>query len=191
MNIALYGGTFDPPTTAHRFIVESLASDDRYDEVWIMPSADRLDKPHMTSSEHRMKMVQEMAREIVSSKVVVSDFEIQIGEPTQTRRTYAELKQKYPQHTFWFVFGADSYNDMPTWEEGKKLRESLSMCIIPRIGYKTPKQQHNVHVHPVPDALELATSSTYVRTLAHERRDIRRYVGNAVTEYVLSHSLYV
>lgn len=191
MNIACYGGTFDPPTKAHGAIIEALAAGDTYDEVWVMPSADRVDKPGMSAEKHRLKMVAEMLGEISSHKVVLSDFEIQLGEPTQTMRTHAELTNKYPKDTFWFVFGADSYNDMPNWENGSELRATMHICVIPRIGHKTPKPQKNVHVLTVPNALELATSSTEVRRRARQHKSIDAHVSSAVQAYVLAHALYL
>lgn len=190
MDIAIYGGTFDPPTRAHEYIAEALSDSGLFDEVWIMPSADRVDKPEMAPAIHREAMVRAMIANLQNSRIRFSNFEIDLGEPTQTVRTYAALKAAHPNISFWFVFGADSYNDMPSWEGGDALQKTLPMCVIPRFGHATPQDTANVHVLPVPQATELEVSSTIVRQLARYNGDINGYVSDNVKSYVLQHALY-
>ena len=191
MNIAVYGGTFDPPTVAHKAIIEKLAEQELFDEVWVMPSADRVDKPHMSPFIHRHKMVQAMAAEMVTHKVVVSEFEANLGTPTQTIRTYESLQNTYPSNTFWFVFGSDSYGDMHNWEGGKNLRKTMNVCVIPRIGYRTPHATDKRVVLPVVAAVEHQTSSTKVRELCHLHKDIGSEVVTSVKKYIQQHALYI
>lgn len=190
MNIAIYGGTFDPPTRAHEYIAEALGNSVFYDEVWIMPSADRVDKPYMSPAVHREAMVRAMVAHLHNSKIRFSTFEIDLGEPTQTVRTYNALKAAHPNITFWFVFGADSYNDMPNWEGGEELRQTVPVCVIPRVGHATPLPSAAVQVLFVPQATEMQVSSTQVRELAQKNDDIHGYVNDSVKSYVLQHALY-
>lgn len=44
INVALYGGAFDPPHLGHLSIINELQSIEFIQEVWLLPSGDRDDK---------------------------------------------------------------------------------------------------------------------------------------------------
>ena len=137
--IAVYGGTFDPPTKAHEAIIEACLGDVRFDEVWVMPSGQRTDKPDMTSNEHRTAMLGLLATSVFgSSNLRISDFEMKLPVPTQTTLTTTALEKTNPNCNFWYVFGTDSYYDMPNWEQGDYLQKKLGMLVVERVGYDTP-----------------------------------------------------
>ena len=56
--IAVYGGSFNPPTMSHyeimRMIIEEIKVDDQpLDEIWMIPCGDRIDKKISTAGEKR------------------------------------------------------------------------------------------------------------------------------------------
>lgn len=139
MEIAVFGGTFDPPTVAHEAIIDACIKRSDIDEVWLLPSGVRADKPGMQPDDLRIALLQLL--ETQSEKPVrVSDFELTLPRPTKTYRTVEALKAAYPDHTFWFVFGADSYATMETWEQGEMLKKNLSMLLVKRLGYECPQE---------------------------------------------------
>ena len=44
INVALYGGAFDPPHLGHLSIINELQNIEFIQEVWLLPSGDREDK---------------------------------------------------------------------------------------------------------------------------------------------------
>lgn len=186
--IAIFGGTFDPPTLAHEAIIASCLDRPDMDEVWVMPSGSRPDKPSMLSDCIRLEMLDEVHAESFSSdeKLVITNFEMKLPRPTQTADTVKALKRDCPQDNFWFVFGADSYWDMPNWKSGEELRRDLSMLIVPRSGMTMPPEVGNVRHLKV----DQPVSSTIVREAIMAGRPVNGFVSSAIARYLDNNRCY-
>lgn len=189
--VAIFGGTFDPPTKAHEAIIEACLTDPSFDQVWVMPSGDRVDKPFMLSEKTRFEMLQDLHTERFDSttKLHVTDFELQLSRPTQTYSTVEALEEQYPENNFWFVFGADSYYDMPRWQEGKRLQATLGILLVPRAGYEIPQGLANVRSLGLTEDLAF-TSSTEVRGRIERGEVVEHLVSNGIARFILEKGLY-
>lgn len=160
----IYGGAFNPPTLAHKAILEACVSyaETQKADVWVMPSGDRLDKSIATSRERRLAYVAAMIvsaeASYITPKVVTTELDRTIM--VETYDTVKELEAGYPDRKFTFVFGADSTETMASWKNGEELLEELSMIVVERAGsIVNPMARHAVR-------LEVETpnvSSTQVR----------------------------
>lgn len=184
--IAVFGGTFDPPTLAHEAIIRSTLAREDMDEVWIMPSGKRLDKFGMLDDCVRLEMLDEMHTESfgLDERLVVTDFEMRLTRPTQTIDTVEVLKRDCPEDRFWFIFGADSFNGMHTWNGGRELQEELSMLIVPRLGEDMPAEGDNIKHLAVPGVLDYPVSSTLAREAIRNRQPVGRFVSKAIARYL-------
>ena len=160
----IYGGAFNPPTLAHKAILEACVSyaETQKADVWVMPSGDRLDKSIATSRERRLAyvaaMIMSAEASCITPKVVTTELDRTIM--VETYDTVKELEAEYPDRKFTFVFGADSTETMASWKNGEELLEELSMIVVERAGsIVNPMARHAVR-------LEVETpnvSSTQVR----------------------------
>jgi nicotinate-nucleotide adenylyltransferase len=188
MEIAIFGGTFDPPTRAHQAIIAALSREPRFDQVWIMPSGQRTDKPHMTPDELRLKLLQ--AALVDYPDTIATDFEMNLPQPTQTIQTYQLLRSAYPGHRFRYVFGADSYHDMPNWEQGRYLQTQLPMVLIERSGHELPQQTEQVWHLRVERIVQMGISSTAVRSMVATGMSVDDMVCPGVYALIAEHGLY-
>lgn len=188
--IAVFGGTFDPPTKAHEAIIGACLEQPHIDEVWVMPSGQRHDKPHMSSVQTRLELVHAMTDTAFRDTVVkVSDVELRLPQPTCTAVTYEALQQNCPDARFWFVFGADSYHDMPNWEYGEYLQRTMAMLLIDRTGFTLPRESTSIRHLPIP-VFEPVISSSLVRQCVQEGVAIEDYVHPAVSAHIRQAALY-
>lgn len=190
METAIYGGAFNPPTRAHEAITRACLELEGIDEVWLMPSGDRMDKQFGLRDTDRRWMLEYMVQEVFDhdSRLKVSRFELDyMTRPTQTFKTVDALAQCYPDHHFKFVFGADSYRAMPNWENGELLQLRLGMLIVPR---------WDIAVQDAPNVTILdvitcdAMSSTEVRERVAEGKSIDHMVCKGVANYIKDCGLY-
>ena len=130
--VLIFGGSFSPPTLAHEAIIKQCLLLPNFDQVWVMPSADRPDKTMAMTIQDRLQMLELIKAKNFSGdpRLHVSDFELNLSRPTQTYRTVKELEKAYPATEFCFVFGMDAYKDMPKWPHGEELRKMLRMVIF-------------------------------------------------------------
>lgn len=190
MEIAIYGGSFNPPTRAHEAITKACLELDGIDEVWLMPSGDRMDKRFGLRDTDRRWMLEYMVQEVFGHdpRLKVSCFELDyMPRPTQTHKTVDALGKHYPNKNFRFVFGADSYRDMPNWQDGERLQKTLGMLIVPRGGVTIPDTP-NVTVLSVATCEGL--SSTEVRTRVATGERIDHMVCQSVANYIKDCGLY-
>lgn len=188
--VAIFGGSFNPPTISHEAVVKACLKTSPIEEVWLMPSSERADKDFGTSDINRLAMVQAMSNEAFQfdNRVRVCTVELELPRPTQTWRTVDALRLLYPNDQFHFVFGADSYADMPKWQHGELLQRELGMLIMQRDGCKIVPRD-NVQVLPALAEVQ-NISSTQVREAIGHRQAIEDFVCRGVASYIQNRKLY-
>jgi nicotinate-nucleotide adenylyltransferase len=189
-HVAVFGGTFDPPTRAHEAIVAACLDRPDIDEVWWMPSGQRQDKPGMISNTGRLAMLQliKTATFADDERLIITDFEQRLPQPTRTYQTVAALEARYPDHAFRYVFGGDAYRDMPKWRHGPELQRSLGVLVVPRVGCPVPPETDTVQLLPL--SLGEPISSTMLRERQSNGEQIEGYVSSAVAGYIAEQALY-
>ncbi len=191
--IIVFSGSFDPPTLAHQAILEACLIQKNFDEVWVMPTGIREDKKIGAPSSDRIAMLERMKHEIFNdnNKLKISDFELNLSLPTQTNKTVEKLHSEFPNTEFWFAYGADSYQDMPNWQDGQKLQDTLKILVAPRKGYHLPiPSSHLAHLTHVDKKTFENVSSTLARNNIKTNRSLKALVCNSVGAYIASHGLY-
>ncbi len=162
----VYGGAFNPPTTAHQAIVQACVdyAEPRHAQVWLLPSASRHDKTIAVSHERRLALCEALLEDVMQRTVTlkIATTELDRGRMTETYDTVRELQAMYPDRSFRWVFGADSVASMSLWDHGEWLQRSLSMLVIDRPG--TPQTKLGTH------AIRLAVQTGEVSSTEVRRR---------------------
>lgn len=69
-NIAIYGGSFDPPHKSHIELVKYLKRLSFIDEIWLLPCGDRTDKKLLLSKDARFRLMNKIFANDENTKVV-------------------------------------------------------------------------------------------------------------------------
>jgi len=188
--VAVFGGSFNPPTVAHEAVIQACLNADFIDEVWVMPSRSRTDKTINTDGQSRTQMLELLKAEAFEAddRLLISDIELHLPRPTMTARTVGALALAYPTVRFWFVFGTDAFLSMPEWKDGVRLQSELPILLVER-GKKIHCAQSNVFELSIGDHAEV--SSTQVRNAVQSGKDIRAFVCPSVEKYIRNNNLYV
>jgi len=192
--IIIYGGSFNPPTIAHAAIIDAVAQDKCYDKIWLLPSKNRSDKKINVPANLRVEMLDALIKECflnIKSKLMVSDFELAQKGNTMTYKTAKLLNKKYPQNTFVWLIGADSWINMSSWEHGEELRKTVEWLIIPRDGYPiNDTLPPNAKLMPNP-VFASKVSSTMLRQRIANNQSAMPFTTPAVSKIITSNKLYV
>lgn len=131
MNIALFGTSADPPTTAHQAILQWLA--EHYDQVAVW-AADNPFKAHQTSLAHRLAMLRHL---IAAMNLPRSN--VQVYEQFSDRRSLISLQRAKAwwgeDQDYSLVIGSDLMSQIPRWYEIEKLLAAVTLVIVPRSGH--------------------------------------------------------
>ncbi len=199
MRLGLFGGTFDPVHYGHLLLAEQCREQCRLDEVWFIPTGN---PPHkqtegISPGETRAEML-----ELATAGVphfVVSRMELAREGKTFTVDTLTELHTEDPNRELFFLIGADSLTDLPTWREPARIVELARIVAVnrgdrpqPDLGRLTDQFGRSVTA-----GIEIVTmpgidlSATDVRSRVRQGKSIRFMTPRAVEAYIAANKLYV
>lgn len=136
--IALYGGSFDPPHLGHVLSVAWALSAAEVDEVWIIPTwKHAFDKKHGASFEERFTMCELAFAPF--HRVEVSAIEQRLGGVSRTLRTIEVLKSECPDASFRLLIGADVLGGTDRWHRWDEVVRAAPALVIGRQGYPVPE----------------------------------------------------
>ena len=193
MNIAIYGGSFNPIHSGHVNLALSLVKQGLVGRVWLLVSPQNPlkancndggvgDEVQPTYSD-RLKMAQMACRGI--KEVVVSDFERHLPVPSYTINTMTELSKKYPQHQFSLIIGADNWVNFRKWYNYEEILKNYKSFVYKRPGYTISVPQIYADRVIVVDNALYDVSSTEIRN--HIKTDM---LHEDVLEYIKQKHLY-
>ena len=192
--IVIYGGSFNPPHVGHAIAIEAVLRNFPCDEIWIMPSSERLDKHIGTSGTHRINMLKIMLREHFphpATKLHISRLELNRPGLTTTFDTKTELEKLYPKNRFYFLIGSDLLWDIRNkWVKGRELWRSAYFLAIRKPGAKIPpKMPPNIKLVDK-DIVWVNVSSTLVRDFIKKGYSGIPYIHPEVARYIKRNKLY-
>jgi nicotinate-nucleotide adenylyltransferase len=161
LNLAIFGGTFDPIHNAHLTVAREAAYKFRLDKVLFIPAAHPPHKPEVGGDDyhHRLRMV-ELACEGESL------FEASSLESGNAQSYSIDTIEKLrailaPGDRLFFVIGADAFADITTWHRWKDVVAEVEFIVVTRPGheYTAPAE---ACVHRL-DTLALPVSSSEIR----------------------------
>jgi len=179
MNVAFFGGSFNPPHLGHVMVVSVALSVERVDLIYVVPCCEHVFAKELAAFEHRLKMAR-MAFAPFGGLVRVSDVEKGLPRPNRTVETLEHLKERNPDWTWRLLVGADIEHEKVRWHRFDRVEELARPLVVGRATFGDGE----VGV-TIPNV-----SSTEIRRLVAEGKDTRGLVPLAVAEYVERHGLY-
>lgn len=133
--IALLGGSFNPPHTGHFEMAQYIHDTLHVDEVWFLFSENwQKDTLSYASAEHRMAMGTILSKHYPDKPFVMSGIQDELG----THKTYevlTELSKRFPDDRFIWVMGADNLASFHTWEQYEEIITHFPIAVVDRPPY--------------------------------------------------------
>ncbi|HQV01493.1 MAG TPA: nicotinate (nicotinamide) nucleotide adenylyltransferase, partial [Bacteroidia bacterium] len=172
MKIGLYFGSFNPVHNGHMVIANYMAEFAQLDQVWMVVSPQNPLKAPTTllSDTQRLAMVKIAIGDY--KKLKASNIEFKLPKPSYTIHTLVYLSEKYPQHEFALIMGADSLATLPKWKNHEAILEHYHIYVYPRPQITLPALANNKHVHIV-NAPLMELSSSFIRNAIKAKHDVR------------------
>lgn len=198
MNIAILGGSFDPPHLGHLYIASQVKELLNMDQVWFMPAFQHPFQKALTPVEGRVAMT----KLLEDTSIKVSSFEIEQNHSSFTIDTLNSLSAKYPQDTFYWITGSDQLDSFQKYKDWQKIISSHNLIIFPRewiLPKFEEKVKQSLQLQEIPknvillqdeDLILTNISSTKIRDRVKKGLSIHKYVPDGVEEYIQKHNLY-
>lgn len=187
MNIALFGGRFDPPHNGHLHIAREVLKDlPDIDAVWLVPANTHPWRPIIASGEDRLAM----ARLLEEDKIKVSDIDLRRNRETFTIDTIRDL-ERTTDNSYVFICGADQIKNFHLWKDYEELEEKLHFIVFPRVGFAIPKiLPKNFTLMTATDFIATDDSATEIRNRIKQGLPIDHLVPEKIARYITKKGLY-
>lgn len=186
LEVALFGGSFDPPHVGHVLAIAYALSITGVERVLVVPVwAHAFDKS-LTSFDDRMRMTELATGDLC--RVEVLPVERELGSPSRTLHTIQHLERLHPEWQLRLLLGADTLAESDKWLAFDEIASRAPLIVLGRAGAAHPGA-------PPPVLPEV--SSTRIRELLRSAPGARsadpelgRLVPAAVLRYIDEHDLY-
>jgi len=194
VNIALYGGTFDPVHKGHLEVAHAAADTLGLDRVLFIPVGvppHRGGRP-VASHNDRHRMV-EIACE-GDARFEASDLEAERtdGRPNYSIDTIHAVKADLATgDRLFFVIGCDAFADIRTWRRWEDVVREVEWIVVSRPGSECSEEAvpEGTRVHWLRD-VAIPISSTELRKKLGAGEDVAESLPGAVTRYIGQRGLY-
>ena len=194
MRIGIYGGAFDPVHFGHLLLAEQCREQWQLDEVWFVPTKRPPHKDYeLSDGRHRVEMLKFAVAGHRSFRVNTSELDRE--QVSFTVDTLATMSQDHPDASLFFLMGADSLRDLPTWREPDRIAQLATLLAVNRgsqpcddfLKGLAPNIASKVRFVTMPG---FSMSASEIRTRVRHGQSIRFMVPRAVEEYIVQNKLY-
>ena len=191
LNIGIFGGTFNPPHSAHIIVAEHLLKSIPLDKIIFVPS---FITPHKDEGEeelagHRLEMVRLATKG--RRYFEVSDIEIQRRGKSFTYETVETFNATAPNDKLFVIMGMDNFLEFETWKFPERIVKIATLLVMTRPAYDISSSSapffNSARFVPVP-SMDISSSSIRDRIKTH--RSIHAIVPPAVEDYIVKQGLY-
>ena len=140
--IGILGGTFDPPHWGHVQLAKNFIEILELEELIWLPAGQPWQKStHITPASIRYDLTKAAAQDLQNEidhakspvKIQVSRIELDRQGPSYTIDTARELRSMYgPNKSIVWLMGADTYQNLPSWNDWQNLPEYLHLAVASR-----------------------------------------------------------
>ncbi|WP_217594848.1 nicotinate-nucleotide adenylyltransferase [Cohnella sp. GbtcB17] len=194
--IGLMGGTFDPVHIGHLLAAEAAREAADLSEVWFIPTSVPVHKPQPgASGAQRLALVESAIAEHPSFRAEAAELDREGA--SYTIDTVLELRERYPDDSFYWIVGSDMRDDLPNWRRIEELARLVVFIALERPG--AGGAMDGAEPEP-PDFLRdrivrgempaIGISSTDIRRRCAEGRTIRYMVPERVRTEIERMGLY-
>lgn len=178
MNIAIYGGAFNPPTLGHKHVIDAVLGHTDIDWVYVIPSYKHMYNKNMVPFENRLVMCKEAFGDIPNVTVLTSERTISNMSCYSGDGSTIELldyiqecnRMDGSSDNYHIVIGADNADTIDKWRDSDKLQQKANFIVIPRgdapLPSNTPWYASNGHIY-LNDIKPFSCSSSMIRHIIY------------------------
>ncbi len=213
MRIGLFGGTFNPIHWGHLRSAEEIRARFDLHTVFFIPAKHppHKKKEGLISATHRLNIVRLATRSNPHFKV--SRVDVDRPGTSYSIHTIRHFRERYgPRLVPFFILGMDSFEEIRTWKDYRRLFSLCHFIVMTRPGYRKKNPRlilpddiakgliykkrekrfvlaSNFSIY-FQEITGLDISSTAIRKKVKEKESIKYLVPPEVEAYLLKHRLY-
>ena len=196
--IGILGGSFDPLHNGHLLIAQAAADTFDLETVLFLPN------PNPPHKRGRAVLPGEIRSRMIAAAIApyprfsLSEYELKRDGICYTCETLAYFRSRFPEQVLYFIMGADSLRDLPTWRHPEEIAHLSVLCVACR---------DDLHAQSLNELAErmrvrydadirlitcggMDVSSSRIRRMVRAGEDISSLVPKEVARMISEYSLY-
>jgi nicotinate-nucleotide adenylyltransferase len=182
----VFGGSFNPPTIAHKKIILKLLEAFEDSKVLLLPVGNDYKKMELIPFEHRVMMLKLLTKDITNAMIITIENE---RNYKGTLYSLKELEKSY--QPLYFVIGSDNLKDFKSWINYQELLKSYPFIVMKRKGGFSHKQAEMLFINDPHQFIFVDFDSRISST--NIRKDIeknKKSLSKEVYQYIKENKLY-
>lgn len=170
--IGLFGGCFNPPLITHINKIKELIENKKIDLAVFIPVGDFYNKENLIEAKHRYNMIKIAIKQ--EKNIKVDNIELKEKTKLYAIDAFELLTKKYKnngKNELYYIMGKDNFEKIKNWKDYDKLKK-YNYIILERDNKKEK-------------------SSTQIRKMIKEKKDILEYINKDVYKYIKKNKLYI
>ncbi|WP_086230012.1 nicotinate (nicotinamide) nucleotide adenylyltransferase [Campylobacter devanensis] len=147
MNIAIFGGSFDPPHLGHDMIVKEALKSLNINKLIIIPTFLSPFKSEFGAPPNLRLQWCRSLWENLSSKIIVSDYETSQNRAVASIDSVSYFKNKFNASRIYLIIGADQLNSLHKWHRYDELKALVSFVVACRDGIKIDENLQKLDIN--------------------------------------------
>lgn len=135
MDIAVFGGSFNPPHVGHAMVASWLLWTGRAQEVWLVPTFQHAFAKDLAPFPTRVSWCRALAQDL-GLPVRVDPIEANLSVPSFTLDTLEALALAHPEHRLRLVVGTDILAQVAHWKRWDLIEARFHPILVARGGYE-------------------------------------------------------
>ena len=172
MKVGFLLGSFDPIHMGHLHMATSALNTELVDEVVFVPSVQNPWKENSTDFRNRCFMISLAIDDMEHCSL--SSIDYRNTEPYYSVNTLKMLKEEYPEDELYLIVGDDIAPSIKDWKDGEWILNNFIVLTLLRENGRA----------------KLNISSTEIRELAKDKKQIYPLVPKVIAQYIKRFNLY-
>lgn len=199
--VVVLGGSFNPPTKAHKLIMDMAVNKLNADKGIYVPSSNNYVTRKMNKSKDSMIFSEDervqMLNSMCTDKTTVSKVEFNNNLKGCTYETLCKIRDENSDSKIWFIIGADKLGILPRWTNHNKLLAEFKLLVFSR-NFDNPydsintnkvlsKYRSSFNVIQLKDSITDISSSDFRNLYITNKEKAREIVTDAVWKIIEKH----
>lgn len=188
--IGIYSGSFNPIHLGHTQLAKHLLEQKIVDEVWfiVSPCNPLKERNELLDEFIRLEMLVLAIQHHPQMKA--SDLEFSMPIPSYSIDTLNVLRLQYPDVQFSLIIGSDNAIIFDQWKDYQLILRDLQILVYPRMGFDFQEVAHKYPEMRLLSTPYYNVSSTQIRQLIHEQKDLSPYLDPSVIQLIEENDFY-
>ena len=190
LNLAIFGGSFNPPHKGHCAIIKSAIECEFIDFLIILPNFKnplKHESAPFLSNESRFEILESMAQKIAKSTnaifyknppnpqnlaqnhkkiILLSNFESAQKKPSFAIQSILHFKEIYAPKNLYFIIGADILGELEKWHKIGEIRKEARFIVATRDNIPIPSEFLQLQIAENISSTEIRTNALNGTNLA-------------------------